>query len=127
MLYGASMPLHRLLLVVCLALSVPGYAQAAADVPTPPLCIGDCDNDGAVTIDELIVGVAMALGEDVPGACMAFCFTLEPDITCLERAINAALDGCPTTCLSDQDCDAGNPCVGSRCTSSGCQYLCICD
>ena len=80
-----------------------------------------------VSIDELVAGVGMALGNDVPGGCFAFCFSVSPDIACIVRAVNNALSDCPTSCATDQDCDAGNQCVGSHCTASGCSYQCICD
>jgi ELWxxDGT repeat protein len=35
-------------------------------------CMGDCDGDGAVTIDELVRGVNLALGNSEPSACPAF-------------------------------------------------------
>jgi len=45
-------------------------ALVLALVASPALaCVGDCDADGAVTIDELIVGVNIALGSSAPAAC----------------------------------------------------------
>jgi hypothetical protein len=38
----------------------------------PPECAGDCDGDGEVRINELITGVAIALGQQLIGACNAF-------------------------------------------------------
>jgi len=40
--------------------------------PDGPQCAGDCFADGSVAIDELIVGVAIALGTRPIEACMAF-------------------------------------------------------
>ena len=37
-----------------------------------PLCTGDCNADGAVTIDELLVGVNMALADESAASCAAF-------------------------------------------------------
>lgn len=106
----------------------------ATPTPIPPLCIGDCNADGEVTIDELITGVGMALGSVLADACPAFCDTqcgpgaavMPPTVACLMRGVNYALDGCPIGCVTDQDCDAGNACLLRRCTPAGCQYQCIC-
>ncbi len=100
----------------------------------PPLCIGDCNGDGAVTIDELITGIDMALGSAVPDRCTAFCFTgcgpgphvRPPSVVCLTRGVSYALDGCPTSCATDEDCDPGNPCAVRQCTPRGCLYECAC-
>jgi hypothetical protein len=71
----------------------------AAPTPTPtvlPACAGDCDGDGAVTIEELVRGVAMALGDPVlpcPNADRdADGFVV---ISELVAAVAAALGGCP--------------------------------
>jgi hypothetical protein len=39
--------------------------------PTRPPCVGDCNGDGRVTIDELILGVRIALGATPVSACTA--------------------------------------------------------
>ena len=55
--------------------------------------VGDCEGDGAVTVDELIAGVRIALGEDSADRCPAF----DPegdgvvDISVLVAAVNVAL------------------------------------
>lgn len=55
-------------LTVLVALS--GSATAAAvDLPGSGQCIGDCNHDGRVTIDELILGVRIALGNAAADAC----------------------------------------------------------
>lgn len=62
---------------------------------TPAPCAGDCDGDGAVTVAELVGGVAAALGGAPP------CPALDGDgdgratIGELVAAVNAALGGCP--------------------------------
>ncbi len=106
----------------------------ATPTPIPPLCIGDCNADGEVTIDELVTGVGMVLGSVLPDTCPAFCDTecgpglavMPPTVACLLRGVNYALDGCPNGCSADQDCDPGNACLSRRCTPTGCQYECIC-
>ena len=45
----------------------PGALNTPTPTPIPPLCIGDCNRDGTVTVDELITGVNMALGT-IPSA-----------------------------------------------------------
>lgn len=102
--------------------------------PIPPLCIGDCNADGRVTVDELIAGINMALGDTPPSACSAFCLTgchpgpafKPPTVVCLTRAVRDSLDGCSTRCVTDEDCDPANKCSSYQCTVTGCQYRCRC-
>ena len=74
----------------------PGTAPAsgtprATQAPGP--CYGDCDDNGVVAINEVILGVNLALG-----AASAECRSFNPEgavtIDKLVRAINAALFGC---------------------------------
>jgi hypothetical protein len=62
------------------------------------VCVGDCDENGSVSISELITGVSIALGT-ITSACSGFACT-EPDggvgISCLVTAVNNALGGCRT-------------------------------
>jgi len=63
--------------------------------PTPmpsPICSGDCDVDGMVTVDEIIRLVNIALNNEPVAACMA-CSPL--DIDCIIIAVNNALFECP--------------------------------
>jgi hypothetical protein len=59
-------------------------------------CAGDCNSDGAVTVDELITGVNIALG----GTPLEQCASLDSDghgavtVDELVRAVNNALTGC---------------------------------
>jgi hypothetical protein len=100
--------------------------------PTRPngTCIDDCNGDGAVTIDELILGVNIVLGSADASACPSFdcCGDLRsciPDITCIIRAVGYALDGCggtlPTPTPSDcRSAPCGGDCViCPPCTSGG--------
>lgn len=63
------------------------------------VCPGDCNGDGVVQIDELIVGVRIAQGDLALQACPAFDAT--PDgvlrIDELVRGVLDALAGCPAT------------------------------
>src|SRR5512143_3239137 len=61
-------------------------------------CTGDCGGGGkAVSIDELVLGVNVALGQAPPEACPAFpaCNVGPVCIADLIRAVRNALDGCP--------------------------------
>jgi YVTN family beta-propeller protein len=75
---------------------------SGSSLPTPTLtpvsrvCAGDCDNSGRVSIDELVVGVKIALG----AASLSMCTACDPDgdgevmIDDLVRAVASALTGC---------------------------------
>jgi len=63
----------------------------------PVLCVGDCSRDGAVTVDEILTGVAIALGSRVPSECESFDENGDGqvDVTEIVAAVNASLVGCP--------------------------------
>jgi hypothetical protein len=60
-------------------------------------CVGDCNRDGAVTVDELVLGVNIALGNAEIEQCRAFDANGDGLITVDEliQGVNNALDGCP--------------------------------
>ncbi len=59
-------------------------------------CLGDCDGDGKVAINELILLVNIALGNAPVSACLAGqCEGEISDIACWMQSLNNALDGCP--------------------------------
>ncbi|MFN8640848.1 MAG: hypothetical protein U0802_04005 [Candidatus Binatia bacterium] len=61
-------------------------------------CVGDCNGDGMVAINELITGVNIALGEQPVSACQAFANGQgEVTIAQLILGVNNALYGCPAT------------------------------
>ena len=63
-------------------------------------CVGDCDGDGMVRINELITGVNIALGSAEISVCPAFdCPQPLPGIfiDCAVEAVNNALYGCHDT------------------------------
>ena len=62
-------------------------------------CAGDCDNSGAVTVEELVRGVSIALGTLPLDQCQRFdCHaTGQVTIDCLINAVSAALNGCQST------------------------------
>jgi len=63
---------------------------------TPLPCVGDCDNDSAISIDELVVGVRIALGEVDLTDCPSFDFDMDGEVTIDEllQGVRAALLGC---------------------------------
>jgi hypothetical protein len=63
----------------------------------PAGCAGDCNGDGEVTINELIIGVNMALGSATIDSCPAFDTTPDDQVSIAEliQAVNAASTGCP--------------------------------
>lgn len=66
------------------------------DVSTPGPCVGDCDDDHKVTVDELVKGVNIALGNLTLDQCSAFNCNGTGHVTvdCLVKGVNAALNGC---------------------------------
>ncbi len=69
-----------------------------ATTPTPAAaCLGDCNGDDEVTVDEVIAGVNIALGGVDIGTCPAFDGNGDVAVTVDEivRAVNHALAGCP--------------------------------
>jgi hypothetical protein len=69
-------------------------ARAAA---APAACIGDCDDNGTVAIDELLAMVLVALDTDPVSRCSVGDANQDGRITVDEilAAVNAALRGCP--------------------------------
>jgi hypothetical protein len=61
-------------------------------------CPGDCNNDGEVTIDELIRMVNVALGSAELSSCRSGDLNGDSEITIDEiiRSVNVALNGCPS-------------------------------
>lgn len=59
-------------------------------------CVGDCNGNGTVAINELIVGVNIALGRQRVSACRAFDSNQSQSVTINElvRAVGNALSGC---------------------------------
>lgn len=59
-------------------------------------CIGDCNGDGTVSINELVVGVNIALGTQPASACLAFQDASgDVNISQLVKGVNNALGSCP--------------------------------
>lgn len=79
----------------CAAL-LAGLLVSMAAVPAQG-CTGDCNGDGEVTIDELLLGVNIALGTLSVDACPRFDANGDSTVTITELliAVNLALNGCP--------------------------------
>ena len=72
--------------------------QCVTPTPSPTLgyCVGDCDRNGRVEVDELVKGVNIALGNLDLSACRQFDTdgNLKVTVEELVRAVNSALNGC---------------------------------
>jgi hypothetical protein len=74
------------------------HLVSSGTVQPPPPCPGDCDRDDAVTVDELLVGIGIALDEVSLLECAAIDRNEDghAGIEELAAAVNAAVKGCPT-------------------------------
>jgi len=128
--------------------------QAATSPPAP--CFGDCGGDGAVTVEELVRLVNIALGTSPLDACPTSgcpCWNgdacVQVVINCIIEAVNNAMLGCPTlghacgggaglVCHAGEVCDVHDPTcadvhVSGTCVTrpAGCIALfapvCACD
>lgn len=61
----------------------------------PPECAGDCNGDGLVEIDELVLAVRILLGEAAAEECPAFGEDGRVDAERLRLVVGRALAGCP--------------------------------
>ncbi len=80
--------------------AVRGLAVAVAVIASrgaaPAVCVGDCGGDGRVAINELVLGVAIALGSERSSACPGFQNASgQVTIAQLIQGVNNALAGCP--------------------------------
>jgi len=74
--------------------NTPTVAPAATITPKP--CAGDCNDDGTVTVDEILTMVNIALGNADVSTCLAGDVNGDGQVTVDEilTAVNNALDGC---------------------------------
>jgi hypothetical protein len=72
--------------------------STATPTATPIPCVGDCNADGAVTVDELLTLVNIALGNADVSTCLPGDANHDMQITIDEilTAVNNALNGCPS-------------------------------
>ncbi|MFI5364072.1 MAG: DUF1566 domain-containing protein [Candidatus Binatia bacterium] len=69
-----------------------------ASQPALAQCVGDCDGNGVVSVDEILIGVEIVLGEADLSRCPSFGINGDMRVTVDEilAAVNNALTGCPT-------------------------------
>ncbi|MDX2169070.1 MAG: hypothetical protein SF182_18525, partial [Deltaproteobacteria bacterium] len=62
-------------------------------------CAGDCNGSRTVTVDEIVIGVNLALGLQVASACDAVDLDEDGAVTVNELvgAVSALLNGCPSS------------------------------
>jgi hypothetical protein len=91
-------PTHTLVPSVTPTATATMSTPTPTSTPRPPVCLGDCDGDGQVTVDEIIIMVNIALGTISVSECEAGDIDSSGTITVDEivTAVNLALDGCPT-------------------------------
>jgi hypothetical protein len=72
-----------------------GAFEANSAAP-PPACVGDCNGNGQVTVDEILTMVNIALGNTPVTSCRAGDANHDNEITVDEilTAVNHALNGC---------------------------------
>lgn len=63
----------------------------------PPACVGDCNRDGAVSIDELVTNVGIAITQSSVDACRVADMNTDGVIAINEliASVSASLEGCP--------------------------------
>lgn len=76
--------------------STPTSTMAVTQAPTPIACVGDCNRDSQVTVDEIVRAVNIALGNSFVSTCLAVDGNGDNQVTVDEivRAVNSALNGC---------------------------------
>lgn len=84
-------------------------------------CVGDCSRDGAVTVDEIVAGIGIALGNTGVDACEPFDGNGDGQVTVDEivSSVNYALNGCPADC---GDCSDHNACTSDSCVDGQCLH-----
>lgn len=75
-----------------------GVFTIAGVTPPPSSCAGDCNGDNNVAINELIIGVNIALGQAPLANCPSFDTNNNGSVAINEliSAVNNALNGCPS-------------------------------
>ena len=92
-----------------LVLSAVAVAVALAASRVPAQCVGDCHNDNAVTIDELVMMVNVALDNAPMSMCDSGDANDDGRITVDEiiKGVNHAMHGCPVPVSPDLEKAAG--------------------
>lgn len=65
--------------------------------PTPPACVGDCNGDFSVSINELLTGVNIVIGAAPTSSCLGLDVNGDGSVVINEiiQAVNNALNACP--------------------------------
>jgi RHS repeat-associated protein len=81
----------------CLVAGVVAFGLLLTPASSVAVCVGDCDNNKKVIVDELVKGATIALGEAALDACPQFDRNDDRVVTVDELvvAVNNALHGCP--------------------------------
>ena len=76
--------------------ATPRLSPSPTPQQTPGACVGDCDGDGSVTVDEVIRGVSIGLGTTAIETCATFDTNADGAVTVDEliTAVTRALEGC---------------------------------
>jgi hypothetical protein len=93
--FGAQMLLAVAFPVIVSSVGSAADAIAAAPVSGGVVCVGDCNGDGGVTVDEIITGVNIALGSVEANACPSYEINGPVTVGGILTAVNEALNGCP--------------------------------
>ncbi len=88
----------KLVYIAAIAILGVAFATGAQEARAQTaVCVGDCNLSGAVTVDDIITMVNIALGSTPIDACQVPCpdSPLEVTISCIIEAVNNAENGCP--------------------------------
>lgn len=88
--------LRQVTVPTCLVLTMLQALPVGALPTSIPPCVGDCDSSQYVTVDEVLVGVNIALGQQQLAVCSAFDRDANESLTVDEliSGVDAALNGC---------------------------------
>ncbi len=77
---------------------IPAETPTPTPTSTPPGggCVGDCDGNGTVSIEEIMVGINIAMDEATLASCQSLDVNNDGQVTVNElmQAVNAGLHGC---------------------------------
>lgn len=104
-----------------------GWTLGVGPLSAAVTCVGDCNGDGKVTVDEGITVAAIDIGDKAPSAC-PFGVSGSVGIDTVVKAAGNEISGCaPPRCGNGslepgEECDIGGTCIGNakagmHCTS----------
>jgi hypothetical protein len=110
-----------------IGLALAAGLMAAAPSQAARLCVGDCNDDGRVSVNELVLGVNIASDLLPIEECPIFDANFNDVLTIDEiiQGVNNGLDGCPESVCGDGfvDLDGGETCDDGN-TDEGCGDTC---